>query len=84
MEFKILVKSKRKEDKTWHFLKHIKVDAWSDYSALCEAAFQVANSRDPRINQAQIRISATVVLRSQNLSYRFEIQEPSEAAAHQL
>ena len=76
MEFTILVKTKKTEDNGWQPLEEIKIEGYSEYDVLSVAAYQVAGSINPRINQADIRLSATVILRSKNISYRFEIIEP--------
>jgi len=72
--YKLSVLRKRKEDKNWVFWKEISLQAYTDYSALIFASMSVADSDNPRINQSDYpTMSATVVYRSKNISYRFEI-----------
>lgn len=74
-QYTIIVKTKKKEDKGWSFFKEIVVASYGEFPALCEAAYLISGTDNPRINQADNPISATVVLRSKNISYRFEIKE---------
>lgn len=74
----IVVKTKTKEEKGWTFLKEISVTSYSEYSALCEASQMIAGTDNPRINQASIPSSATAVLKSKNISYRFEIKSKTD------
>ncbi len=73
-QFSIIVKHKKHKDPRWKIIKEIQVNEPDEYSALCEAAYQVSGSDDPRINQSSDPLSATVVLRKQKVSYRFEIK----------
>jgi chaperonin GroEL (HSP60 family) len=74
-KYTIVVKNKRKEDKKWQFFKEIEVKADIEYTALMEASYLIAGSDNPRINYADVPISATVTYRSKNISYRFEISK---------